>query len=493
MQIWKIIVIAVLVVLCLIWVVVISYNKGRATGRRVAEEAAAKDADARSLFGDDIPVRPTERRLIEVMPQAVIVTDRNGRVQYASPGSVPFGLVSAGRLNSREVEDILTQAATDGGVREREVQLPIDRNPFPQLNGKGLEAGQLLPSSTLYLRVRIGDIGDDLYVIFIDDVSEQRRFEAVRRDFVTNVSHELKTPAGAIALLAETITDAADDPDAVRYFSGRITKESMRLTELVHHLIDLQKAQSSQGVMDVQRVSTLDVARAAIAENQVQADARHVDIRLSVNGKPVPTVAPEPDAVSDASSDASSDDGATPDSSDSSSNSSEASAENASESATGEGGAGTASESHAPDELQGPVIMADREAMRTAIKNLVENAIHYSPEHTTVAVGLGQDHGTVTIRVVDQGIGIPEKSLDRVFERFYRVDPARSRATGGSGLGLAITKHCVQENGGKISVWSREGEGSTFTIEMPAAPADEGATGRANGAAGTAGTAGTAR
>ncbi|OZG61412.1 two-component system sensor histidine kinase [Bifidobacterium myosotis] len=474
MQIWKIIVIAVLVVLCLIWVVVISYNKGRATGRRVAEEAAAKDADARSLFGDDIPVRPTERRLIEVMPQAVIVTDRNGRVQYASPGSVPFGLVSAGRLNSREVEDILTQAATDGGVREREVQLPIDRNPFPQLNGKGLEAGKLLPSSTLYLRVRIGDIGDDLYVIFIDDVSEQRRFEAVRRDFVTNVSHELKTPAGAIALLAETITDAADDPDAVRYFSGRITKESTRLTELVHHLIDLQKAQSSQGVMDVQRVSTLDVARAAIAENQVQADARHVDIRLSVNGKPVPTVAPEPDA--------SSDDGVTPDASAGSSNGSEAEAGNAVP-ATGEGGAVTASESHAPDEPQGPVIMADREAMRTAIKNLVENAIHYSPEHTTVAVGLGQDHGTVTIRVVDQGIGIPEKSLDRVFERFYRVDPARSRATGGSGLGLAITKHCVQENGGKISVWSREGEGSTFTIEMPAAPDDDDASGRAHGAA----------
>ena len=102
------------------------------------------------------------------------------------------------------------------------------------------------PSNTLYLRVRIGDIGDDLYAIFINDMSEQRRFEAVRRDFVTNVSHELKTPAGAIALLAETVTDAADDPDAVRYFSGRISKESARLTELVHHLIDLQKAQSPQ-------------------------------------------------------------------------------------------------------------------------------------------------------------------------------------------------------------------------------------------------------
>lgn len=254
-------------------------------------------------------------------------------------------------------------------------------------------------------------------------MSEQRRFEAVRRDFVTNVSHELKTPAGAISLLAETVTDAADDPDAVRYFSGRISKESARLTELVRRLIDLQKAQSSEGsVIDAKRISALAVARAAINDNQVQADARYIDIRLNVNGKPVPISAGEGDDE--------------------------------------------------PSETE-LMIMADADAMQTAVKNLVENAIHYSPEHTTVAVGVGERDGKVTIRVVDQGIGIPEKSLDRVFERFYRVDPARSRETGGSGLGLAITKHCVQENGGRISVWSRKGEGSTFTIELPAAPADE--------------------
>ena len=139
-------------------------------------------------------MRPTERRLIEVLPEALIVTDRNGLVQYSSPGSVPFGLVSGDRLNSREVEDSLTQAAADGGMREREVQLPVNRNSYPSSNGRGLEAGQSRPSNTLYLRVRIGDIGDDLYAIFINDMSEQRRFEAVRRDFVTNVSHELKTP-----------------------------------------------------------------------------------------------------------------------------------------------------------------------------------------------------------------------------------------------------------------------------------------------------------
>lgn len=421
MNVWQIIIVVAIVALALAWAIVIAYGKGRAAGRVAAQEAMAADEDAKSLFGDDIPVRPTERRLIEVLPEAVIVTNRNGLVYYASPGSVPFGLVSGKRINSREVEDILTQAASDGGVREREVQLPLDRGPFPSLTGKGIEAGQLRPSNTLYLRVRIGDIGDDLYAIFISDMSEQRRFEAVRRDFVTNVSHELKTPAGAISLLAETITDAADDPDAVRYFSGRVSKESARLTELVHHLIDLQRAQSSQGEVNAKRISALAVARAAIADNQVQAEAHHVEIRLNANGKPEPI-----DSSDETPEDA--------------------------------------------EHAKNLTILADADAMQTAVKNLVENAIHYSPEHTTVAVDVGQRDGKVTIRVVDQGIGIPEESLDRIFERFYRVDPARSRQTGGSGLGLAITKHCVQENGGRISVWSRQGEGSTFTIELPAAP-----------------------
>ena len=156
------------------------------------------------------------------------------------------------------------------------------------------------------------------------------------------------------------------------------------MTELVRRLIDLQKAQSSEGsVIDAKRISALAVARAAINDNQVQADARYIDIRLNVNGKPVPISAGEGDDE--------------------------------------------------PSETE-LMIMADADAMQTAVKNLVENAIHYSPEHTTVAVGVGERDGKVTIRVVDQGIGIPEKSLDRVFERFYRVDPARSRETGGSGL-----------------------------------------------------------
>ena len=150
MDIWQIVVIVVLAALILVWVAVIAYNKGRVSGRLAAEQDLSGDEDTHSLFGDDAPVRPTERRLIEVLPEALIVTDRNGLVQYSSPGSVPFGLVSGDRLNSREVEDILTQAAADGGMREREVQLPVNRNSYPSSNGRGLEAGQSRPSNTLY-------------------------------------------------------------------------------------------------------------------------------------------------------------------------------------------------------------------------------------------------------------------------------------------------------------------------------------------------------
>lgn len=410
----------VLIIAAVVAIVVVAYLIGREAG----ETAAAgnnDDPDGRSLFGDDVPVRTLERGLVDAMPDSMIMCEASGHVRYASPGARVFGLVGRDRLILDEIGEILRLGVGDGQTREREIQLPVDprsrRERADAMTGRGVQAGKPVPSDTLYLRVRIGEVADGLYAVFLADMSEQRRFEAMRRDFVTNVSHELKTPAGAISLLAETISDAADDPDAVRYFSGRVAKESGRLTELVHRLIDLQKAQSMDGMVASEPVSTMGVVRAAIGENQVQADAKHIDIRLTFAGKPVPLAA-------------------------------------------GEGGA-------APE---GPdvTVMADAESLKTAVKNLVENAIHYSPEHTVVGVGVAQRDGKVTIRVVDQGIGIPQASLGRVFERFYRVDPARSRATGGSGLGLAITKHCVQECGGTISVWSREGEGSTFTIELPA-------------------------
>lgn len=415
MEIWQVVVLVVAVAVAAAIGAAVAYGRGREAGE--AESRPRSAEGDHSLFGEDLPVLPTERRFVEVMPYALIVADSAGAVAYASKGADPLNLVRNGRLVAEDIGEVLALVVADGQVRERELKVTLPR-PDRRQDGRGVRAGEAVPTDTLYLRVRIGAIADDLFAIFLRDMSEQRRFEAMRRDFITNVSHELKTPSGAISLLAETITDAADDPDAVRYFAGRITKESQRLTELVHKLIELQRAQDAPAMSDAKPMSVVAMTRESIAANEVQADAKRIGIVLSLNGRVIPVEVPE-----------------------------------------GE-----------PETLDDDVLVrVGREPFTTAVKNLVENAIHYSPAHTTVSVGVGVVGDRVRIRVVDQGIGIPKESLGRIFERFYRVDPARSRETGGSGLGLAITKHCVQECGGTISVWSREGEGSTFTIELPVA------------------------
>lgn len=415
MEIWQVVVLVVAVAVAAAIGAAVAYVRGREAGE--AESRPRPAEGDHSLFGEDLPVLPTERRFVEVMPYALIVADSAGAVAYASKGADPLNLVRNGRLVAEDIGEVLALVVADGQVRERELKVTLPR-PDRRQDGRGVRAGEAVPTDTLYLRVRIGAIADDLFAIFLHDMSEQRRFEAMRRDFITNVSHELKTPSGAISLLAETITDAADDPDAVRYFAGRITKESQRLAELVHKLIELQRAQDAPAMSDAKPMSVVAMTRESIAANEVQADAKQIGIVLSLNGRVIPVEVPE-----------------------------------------GE-----------PETLDDDVLVrVGREPFTTAVKNLVENAIHYSPAHTTVSVGVGVVGDRVRIRVVDQGIGIPKESLGRIFERFYRVDPARSRETGGSGLGLAITKHCVQECGGTISVWSREGEGSTFTIELPVA------------------------
>lgn len=415
MEIWQVVVLVVAVAAAAAIGAAVAYGRGREAGESESRHRSAEGDH--SLFGEDLPVLPTERRFVEVMPYALIVADSAGAVAYASKGADLLNLVRNGRLVAEDIGEVLALVVADGQVRERELKVTLPR-PDRRQDGRGVRAGEAVPTDTLYLRVRIGAIADDLFAIFLRDMSEQRRFEAMRRDFITNVSHELKTPSGAISLLAETITDAADDPDAVRYFAGRITKESQRLAELVHKLIELQRAQDAPAMSDAKPMSVVAMTRESIAANEVQADAKRIGIVLSLNGRVIPVEVPE-----------------------------------------GE-----------PETLDDDVLVrVGREPFTTAVKNLVENAVHYSPAHTTVSVGIGVVGDRVRIRVVDQGIGIPKESLGRIFERFYRVDPARSRETGGSGLGLAITKHCVQECGGTISVWSREGEGSTFTIELPVA------------------------
>ena len=353
----------VVMAIVVVAVAVVAFLLGRARGVQLGEDEIDPNDPSlfgaqknMSLFGPRVPVQSTERQLIAVMPEALIVVDSLASVTYVSPGAQRFGIVEDSAMTLAEIRDILRLVSTDSVVRERELSIPLDRAAraaAKNTDGKGIEAGKFRPSDTLYLHVRVGQISDDLFAIFISDMSEQRRFEIMRRDFVTNVSHELKTPAGAISLLAETIGDAADDPGMVKYFAGRISKESERLTELVHRLIDLQKAQSAAAVLNAERLSVLALVREAIVENQVKAESKHINLVLSLNGKQKLVHV--------------------------------------------EGAVNAVDE----DDL---FINADHETIKTAVKNLVENAVNYSPEHTTVAVGIGSGDDEVAIRVVDQAL-----------------------------------------------------------------------------------------
>ncbi|GEM_PF-203510 len=241
-------------------------------------------------------------------------------------------------------------------------------------------------------------------LIFADDDSEQRRMEAARRDFVANVSHELKTPVGAMSVLAEALLESGDDPDSVRYFGTRVRDEAQRLGAMVTELIELSRLQGAEKLRNLEPTSIDEIIDEATRRTAATAEAH--DIELTV------------------------------------------------------------------DDRSGLEVMGDRTLLVTALSNLVSNAINYSPAGTPVVVTRSADDDVVRIRVTDHGIGIAPEHQGRVFERFFRVDKARSRATGGTGLGLAIVKHVVQNHNGVVKLWSRPEMGSTFTIELPRVAAE---------------------
>lgn len=239
-------------------------------------------------------------------------------------------------------------------------------------------------------------------LVFINDESEQQRVDAVRRDFVANVSHELKTPIGALMLLSEAVLGAKDDPEEIEKFAQRMQSESKRLSELVKEIIDLSRLQSHDPLVAAYEVDIDEVVKESINLSESAAEARQIEISLN--------------------------------------------------------------------EKSSGVVIGDRDQLIMAVHNLIENAINYSPEKTRVTVTISDAGELIEVTVADQGIGIPETEQERIFERFYRVDPARSRETGGTGLGLSIVKHVALNHGGEIAVWSKEGVGSTFALRLPRAP-----------------------
>ena len=320
--------------------------------------------------------------VLSVLRSSALVVDEEDEVLKASAPAYSFGLVRGNEVAVQELADLIRQVRRDGQIRETELVVPRGRAVAP-----------------LHVTARVAPLSSRLVLALVEDRTRERRVEAIRRDFVANVSHELKTPVGALNLLAEAVQEAADDPEAVIRFSGRMQTESARLTKLVQQIIELSRLQGDDPLADPQTVDVDAIVSRSIDQSSI--DAQSKGITVVHNGE------------------------------------------------------------------RGLQILGNGDEVALALGNLVANAVAYSPEHRRVVVAARSDDLMVDLTVTDQGIGIPPEELDRIFERFYRVDPARHRSTGGTGLGLSIVKHVAASHGGEVRVWSVEGQGSTFTLSLP--------------------------
>ena len=355
---------------------------------RRERRAATSAADLAGLAGTDTTVP-----VLAALRSTVVVLDDDDEVLRASAAAYTFNIVRDDAVVEPTVAAMVNRVRASGQAQDAAVTVSRGRVPG---------AGQF------HLQVRVAGIGQGRVLILIEDHTAARRVEAMRRDFVANVSHELKTPVGAIQLLAETVEAGADDPDFVRDYSGRMRKEARRLGVLVQEIIELTRLQEGDALAEPEVVDIDDVVAEAVDRVRVEADGRQ--ITLVAGG------------------------------------------------------------------TRGLQVRGDAALITTAVRNLLDNAIRYSEPRTQVSVGVSldaEDPDIVRIAVVDQGIGISKEEQERVFERFYRVDKARSRATGGTGLGLSIVKHVAADHGGTVELWSAVGRGSTFTLVLPRLPEGE--------------------
>ncbi|HEY9498275.1 MAG TPA: ATP-binding protein [Terrimesophilobacter sp.] len=368
------------------WLVPLSIAFGVAVGAglvSLVHVAARRGERAVKVVSPAVPDGVDQ--VIDALESGGVVLDPSNNVVKASPGALAFGLVWNHALVHPELVALVDKVRRDGDSITKEVELP--RGPFGEAN--------------IYLFVRVARLGARYVLLLAEDRTEGYKLDAVRRDFVANISHELKTPIGAVSLLAEALQAAAKEPEQVKRFAKRLTKESERLARITQEIIELSRLQAADALSKPNTVDIDHVVAAAIDQNRVAAEARNM------------TMASGGDA--------------------------------------------------------GAEVFGDESLLVVALHNLISNAIVYSPKGSRVGIGVSNVDGIVEVAVTDQGIGIAADELDRVFERFYRIDPARSRHTGGSGLGLSIVKHVVQNHGGDVRVWSQPGHGSTFTIRLPEA------------------------
>ena len=331
-------------------------------------------------------VEPVEDavKVLEAIPQFFVLVSALDVVERASTQAYSFGLVRDDRLVRSEFIQLVARVRDTGEVLSR--PLSIKRSTLKN-------------QSDTRLMVYAAPLSGGRVLVLFEDNTEKLKLEETRRDFVANVSHELKTPVGAISLLVETLESAADDPQAVRHFTAQLDTEVVRLRGLVQDIIELSRLQEGNALTTTELVDVDAVVAESVARMDVEAANRGV--KIVSGGQP------------------------------------------------------------------GLTVYGDRRMLATAIRNLLDNAVRYTRPHGRVSIATSLADGQVLISVVDQGEGIEAAQRERIFERFYRGDAARDRNSGGSGIGLAIVKHVVQDHGGRIKLWSKVGQGSTFTICLP--------------------------
>ncbi|MEI3848158.1 MULTISPECIES: sensor histidine kinase [unclassified Microbacterium] len=354
---------------------------------------AAMRARDRALIESSVEVPDGVRGVLHGMDDAAIVVDASFTVLAASSAAAAFELAEGGSLPTDELRALARRLRTSDAIATETTATQTMR----------LRRGAP-PAEPRLVSVRASRISPRLTLLVLRDITERERVEEMRRDFVANTSHELKTPVGAVSLLAEAIESAADDPPQVRIFATRLQAEAARLALLTSRIMNLSRLQAADE-LPARIVSIDEVVAGALDAHAIQADSAGVEVVR--------------------------------------------------------GGA------------RGLYVLGDAQVLSEAVGNLIANAIAYSPRGSSVGIGIKAADRVVEIAVTDRGIGIAEGEQDRVFERFYRADPARARRTGGSGLGLSIVKHAVQRHGGEVRLWSRPGRGSTFTIRLPQADAPE--------------------
>ena len=372
-----------------IWVAIVALVVGLGIGVLLAWAALRTRREEPSpTFDVAEPVVPAGvAEVLSVLPSSGVVVGPHDEVLEATATARTLGLVRGSRIAVPELLQLVRSVRRGGDGRMVDLQI-----------NRGVRV------ASTYLTARVAPLDESLILILADDQTAARRIDETRRDFVANISHELKTPIGAISLLAEAVEDAADDPAAVRKFASRMGIESARLADLVSQIIELSRLQADDPLVHPEVVDIDEVLSDAVDRRRM--DAERTRITLTVAG------------------------------------------------------------------IAGTRVLGSARQLRVAVGNLVENAMVYSDPGARVVVAAHvqarSDDDYVEITVSDNGIGIPAVELDRIFERFYRVDYARSRANGGTGLGLAIVKHIAAIHGGDVSVWSQVGQGSTFTLKIPA-------------------------